>query len=204
MNKNIILKDTNENNLFPYNTSENIMINNLKLEDYLNIKFNEIKKIIYDNFTYKTYISFNNYDIVNTSTYEALTSINGTFNDKKNSEDNPFSLDSNNFVILNEKAQSNNNFTFTNFDIQIDSHGDANKFIKIEIFRNGSSIAESVKSVNVPNNKRAIISAQLVWKAQEGDQIKYQVYGTSGDFVSKATAYIETQLMFNNNLNDLI
>lgn len=192
------LKDINkENDLFPYNNSNNITHNNMKLSDYLNLLEQKMKSIVYNNFNYKLYGWWSDKKITQDNTYEILSTPAATFNGRKNSTINPFKLNEDGSIEL-ENIYSDLVFTNIRFISQCNSNKSGNKYTKVRIVRNGVDIQAQFSSVyNVgTNNSASCHVSELGAYLAKGDKIYFECLGLIDDNFSKNSYSIECENRF--------
>lgn len=191
------LKNKENQNIFGYNNSENISHKNMKLSDYLELLEYKIKNIWYNNLSYKLYGWWADHRIVSANTYEIFNVSGGSFNGRRNTENNPFTLNNDGSIEL-KNIEQDLVFTKINFVSQCNSSTAGNKYIRIRVVRNGNALAEQYSSVynNGGNNSASCHVCEIGVYLQNGDKIYFECYGAVNDNFSKNSYNVECQYKF--------
>ena len=193
------LKDKNNNNVFNYNNADNITYKDMKLSDYLDMLEMKMKSVIYNNLNYKLYGWFADEQIATTNTYQVFDVHGGSFNGRKNTNQNPYTFDNDKKCITIKNANTDLLYTKISFVSQCNSNSAGNKYIRIRVLRNGTEVGSQYSSVYNPgsSNSATCHVATLGIYLRNDDEIYFECNGTQNDNFSKNSYFIESENKFN-------
>lgn len=202
--KNGILNTQDNLDVLNYNSEKNIESKKLSLDNYLDLMKKELINCIYNNYKYEQFFAYGGHTISANDTYEYLKAneITTQFNGRSNCVESPFSIDENNDIYVNNLG-GKISFLQIDFSTQLfsNSNVNGNKYIQIQLVRNSSAIETVNKSVTTNvNGQRIPLSINLGIIAEEGDIIKFGVYGKQNDLFQNTTVNLSLQPRLRNTM----
>lgn len=180
--------------VFPFNSTKNIEHKGIRLYDYIELLKNNIINLF--NINQKSIIGlrFAEHRIVTPDTYE---DIDYTTELNRNNGNEDFYINANGIYI---KSMYKKNLVINlSSNVRADSGQNSNRYMRIELWRNGSMIESEFTAVYQRGNDRNNISIPVFFKVTYNDLIKIKSYGKVNDTFLLTRANME--LSKNDNIN---
>lgn len=162
--------------VFPFNSSKNIEHKGIKLFDYIELIKKNIINLFNINQTGILGLRFIDYRIVTPDTYE---DISYTTEINRNNGNDDFYINANGIYI---KSMYKKNLVINlSSNVRADSGQSSNRYMRVELWRNGSMIDSEFTSVYQVGNGRDNISIPVFFKVTYNDLIKIKAYGKVND-----------------------
>jgi len=180
--------------VFPFNSTKNIEHKGIRLYDAIELLKNNIINLF--NINQKSIIGlrFAEHRIVTPDTYE---DIDYTTELNRNNGNEDFYINANGIYI---KSMYKKNLVINlSSNVRADSGQNSNRYMRIELWRNGSMIESEFTAVYQRGNDRNNISIPVFFKVTYNDLIKIKSYGKVNDTFLLTRANME--LSKNDNIN---
>ena len=165
----------NNNKILPFNSSKNIEHKGLRLFDYIeNLKKNIIN-LFNTAYTSLVGIGFNTYIIQSNHYYENLNYNNTWYNRYTCNKDYEITTDG---IVI--KSATRVSMMIVSEVRNLSNITEA-KYLKVQVYRNGSLLNEEFTSVTISSGGNGILTLPYFYYANEGDIIKIQAYGSVND-----------------------
>lgn len=182
------------NKVYPFNSSKNIEHKGLKLFDYIET----LKKNIINLFNIMQVsllgCKFVDHRIVTPDTYEDIT-YTTEYNRNNGNEDFEFT---DNGIYIKSMYKKNLRINLSS-NVRADSGQTAVRYMRIELWRNGSMIESEFTAVGQVGNDRDNICINTFFKCTYNDLIKIKAYGKVND--TFLLTRINLELSKNNNID---
>ena len=180
--------------VFPFNSTKNIEHKGIRLYDAIELLKNNIINLF--NINQKSIIGlrFAEHRIVTPDTYE---DIDYTTELNRNNGNEDFYINSNGIYI---KSMYKKNLVINlSSNVRADSGQNSNRYMRIELWRNGSMIESEFTAVYQRGNDRNNISIPVFFKVTYNDLIKIKSYGKVND--TFLLTRLNMELSKNDNIN---
>lgn len=180
--------------VFPFNSTKNIEHKGIRLYDTIELLKNNIINLF--NINQKSIIGlrFAEHRQVTPDTYE---DINYTTELNRNNGNEDFYINGNGIYI--KSMYKKNLIINLSSNVRADSGQDSNRYMRIELWRNGSMIESEFTAVYQRGNDRNNISIPVFFKVTYNDLIKIKSYGKVND--TFLLTRVNMELSKNDNIN---
>lgn len=180
--------------VFPFNSTKNIEHKGIRLYDSIELLKNNIINLFNINQRSLLGLKFDEHRIVTPDTYEDIT-YTTLYNRNNGNED--FYINSNGIYI---KSMYKKNLVINlSSNVRADSGQASNRYMRIELWRNGNMIESEFTAVYQRGNDRNNISIPVFFKVTYNDLIKIKAYGKVND--TFLLTKINMELSKNDNIN---
>lgn len=180
-----ILNNLNDD-VLPISASNVVMKGGMTLDTYLNKLVNNIYMLILDSIPQFYSCNLPNYTLTASSVYETVTG-DALYQRATENVDTHVSnmaywdKDKSKFIVSADPTLLN-----IHLETRVDSAASAgNRFVKVNIYRDGSLFVSDYAAVNVEASKRGRITFDYTYVPLRDDEIEVQVYGSVGDAFSQ-------------------
>lgn len=161
---------------YPINTTKNIEHNGFKLNEYIEVLKKDVINLFNINQKSIVGLKFAEHRVVTPDTYEDITY---TTDYNRNNGNKDFEINQNGIYI---KSMYKKNLVINlSSNVRADSGQASNRYMRIELWRNGSMIDSEFTSVYQRGNDRNNISIPVFFKVTYNDLIKIKCYGKVND-----------------------
>lgn len=162
--------------VFPFNSTKNIEHKGIRLYDHIELLKNNIINLFNINQRSLLGLKFDEHRIVTPDTYEDIT-YTTLYN--RNNGNKDFEVTANGIYI---KSMYKKNLVINlSSNVRADSGQNSNRYMRIELWRNGNMIESEFTSVYQVGNDRDNISIPVFFKVTYNDLIKIKAYGKVND-----------------------
>lgn len=180
--------------VYPFNSTKNIEHKGFNLYQYLDLLKKNIINLFNINQVSKAGIKFAEHRIVTSDTYEDITY---TTEYNRNDGNSDFEVTNNGIYI--KSLYKKNLVINLSSNVRADSGQSSNRYLRVELWRNGSMIESEFTCVYQAGNGRNNITIPTFFKVTYNDCIKIKAYGKVND--TFLLTRINMELSKNNNLN---
>lgn len=180
--------------VFPFNSTKNIEHKGIRLYDSIELLKNNIINLFNINQRSLLGLKFDEHRIVTPDSYEDIT-YTTLYN--RNNGNKDFEV-SNNGIYIKSMYKKNLIINLSS-NVRADSGQASNRYMRIELWRNGNMIESEFTSVYQVGNDRDNISIPVFFKVTYNDLIKIKAYGKVND--TFLLTKINMELSKNDNIN---
>lgn len=180
--------------VFPFNSTKNIEHKGIRLYDAIELLKNNIINLFNINQRSLLGLKFDEHRIITPDTYEDIT-YTTLYN--RNNGNKDFEVSANGIYI---KSMYKKNLVINlSSNVRADSGQNSNRYMRIELWRNGSMIESEFTAVYQRGNDRNNISIPVFFKVTYNDLIKIKSYGKVND--TFLLTRVNMELSKNDNIN---